>query len=767
MALDREQVGLLFKLRADSSDAQRALTQFRGVVQSTVGDLGSRFDGLKNTISGFSTSFSSSFASIGSSMTGVVGIAGAVGAGLIAMANQASAALVKFDDLEKQTGLSIETLSALDVQLKKDGSTIEQFGNVFTKLTAKMGEAQAGNKKLTDAFVQMGIDIARGPDVALREITERFAQLPTVQQRAAYLTRLFGEEGAKLIPTFTALNGNLDGYIDKMRELGVTTDREGVQAARRYQDQLKELDAQFNQLKITVGSAVIPTLNSYLQGLQNISVYTRRAMNDTASWTDRLKNAGIALSQILSYLNPSPTGAASRLILNPGTVRRGFEGPGINEETGLPINPLPPGSTTGSTRRSGRATRPETVRLPVQDFSNIVEQYFRQLGRLEEEQVKRLEQARERSARVMEDILREQQDREIEAIRAQVDQRVITEEEGAARIAAVRVAAFARTEDQLVQKSNDIDEEITKARIAAEARPFDTILQRRLQALQAERELVRRQITQTQEERTSAEERGNEAIRQARAADTQNLFQEIENKKRLYQSLLAVFANRLVLQGFDQNTAEAIVEQQRVLGRQLTLWEQIRLEAQLTASVLQQEIPTIGATFINMKNAVAESLGGLVAAFVAGRASLREAAAGLYKAALAPLKDFLLKKARAEFALGLADLAMFNFAGAAKHFLAGGALAAAAGLIDAGGSAIAGGSQTVGPSSLGGAGGSSQSNQTRVIEQGGPRRGQEPQIVIIRAEVGEGVIVRQIERDYKANGPTRQMLRRDILGEGG
>jgi hypothetical protein len=120
-----------------------------------------------------------------------------------------------------------------------------------------------------------------------------------------------------------------------------------------------------------------------------------------------------------------------------------------------------------------------------------------------------------------------------------------------------------------------------------------------------------------------------------------------------------------------------------------------------------------------------------------------------------------------QLAKGFAMLAIGNFPGAAKAFTsatlfkavggaaAGFAASAALGAIAPGGSSASGG--TGGEFLRGGRTGTTGA----VINQGA----REPQVVIIRAETEPGVIVRQIVNDYKGNGETRQMLRRDILSE--
>lgn len=119
---------------------------------------------------------------------------------------------------------------------------------------------------------------------------------------------------------------------------------------------------------------------------------------------------------------------------------------------------------------------------------------------------------------------------------------------------------------------------------------------------------------------------------------------------------------------------------------------------------------------------------------------------------------------KAIFALaeGFINLALFNFPAAAAAFKAAalyGAVAVAAGVA---GGAIAPASSAGGNFVQQGRG----QRGDRVIEQGDRQR-PEPQIIIIRAETEPGVVVRKIVEDYRGNGATRQVLRRDMLGDGG
>lgn len=766
MALDREQVGLLFKIRADSSEAQRTLTQFRGTVNNAVGDMRGKFDGLANSISGFSSSLSGGLGGLAGSLTGVAGLAAGAAAGIFAIAKSAAAAISDLDDLTQKTGLSVEALSALKVQLEQDNVSMESFGKGVQFLQRHVVDAQTGNKELLKTFKDLGIELSGTTEDVLRRVVARFQQLPDEAQKTAFATRLFGRAGADLVVTLNNLNGDLDGHVKKMRELGLTVTPEAAKAAADFEDQLDLLTRQFSALKIEVGNAVIPAFSEYVKKLNETIVSTKSLIRENGTLLGTLKAIGqenakrilegvVGAGQSIGLFNPFLPNAPNlnpnkfspaqlKALLDKGTLTQG----------------LPAGF--GGTDKDKKGKESNLPNLPIRDFSNIVEQYFKQLGQLEDEQIKRLDQAQARSARVQEEILQAAQDREIAALQDQIDQRVITEEEGAARIAAVRVAAFARYEDQINRQIAELDEQITTATSAAQAKPFDSILQARLRALQAERELVRNQLTLLQDERTAIEEEGNRAIAAARDRGLQDLLAYAEEQKRIYQDLQQT---RLEAERLDPLSARSIFGDAFADTLRRTGSEMLAFKATFAdfAASIRQESADLGSLADTALNSFTQGLAAMVEQFVltgtTGPAALRQLTASV----LLNVAKMAAVKAIFALAEGFIQLALFNFPAAAAAFKAAalyGAVAVAAG---AAGGAIA-------PSSSAGGnftqGGQSQNNGRRVIEQGDRQR-PEPQIIIIRAETEPGVVVRKVVEDYRGNGESRKLLRRDMLGEGG
>lgn len=291
------------------TDKSRAAQQALNAVQGALNGTGVSADDAIDAVGGLGSAFGA---------LGVgIGIAAGVTAGLFAIAKSTADSIAKYDDLAQKTGLQVETLSALDVQLGKSGVNIDTFAGGVQKLSSRLDEAQRGNKKAREEFQKLGIELGGGTDQALRQIVARYKDLPDQQQKTTYATKLFGDAGKDLVPVLNSLDGDLDGYMDRMRELGLVVTPEAVAQAKEFKDRTEELNRQIEGLKITIGTGVLPVLTNYTTGLSNALSFTRQLGSETITFKDGLEAAAKAAINLISFLNPSPTSISTRLIFGP------------------------------------------------------------------------------------------------------------------------------------------------------------------------------------------------------------------------------------------------------------------------------------------------------------------------------------------------------------------------------------------------------------------------------------------------------------------
>lgn len=359
-------------------------------------------------------------------------------------------------------------------------------------------------------------------------------------------------------------------------------------------------------------------------------------------------------------------------------------------------------------------------------------------------------------------------------------ERAIFEESTSGRIIQAQQKEAATTFDILRRRIAGLVE-LRKAQIEAQAeqdvlrvqRGLLTVAQQQAAEIERKRELNRIESLERQQQIERQAENLRREAQQAQQGATVLLQIEQQKNAALKAEKDRATAQDSVLQnqgravglqagGFDPQAALQIAATEQALQRTTTAFEQFRIATEATISTLTQQLPTLGAIFEQTANAISDSLAANIAGFVSGAISIRKAAAAFYAAALAPLKDYLLKKAKIQFAEAIESLAIQDYRGFALHSLAGVALSAAAGLIDAGGAAIAGGGGAGSAISAGGGGGAAATAQQRgPITQDSINRDQRAQVVIIRTEVGEGTVVKHWIQDVNNNGQARQILQRE------
>lgn len=226
---------------------------------------------------------------------------------------------------------------------------------------------------------------------------------------------------------------------------------------------------------------------------------------------------------------------------------------------------------------------------------------------------------------------------------------------------------------------------------------------------------------------------------------------------------------------FGQRFADQLRVLEEALGRPATLMERLRIETKLTVDDLARQTPRMGQVLQQMATATRGALANTIAAFASGRQAIGAVVGAFVSAALAPLRDYLLKKAAIHFAEAASRFAYGDYAGAFLHGAAGAGLSAAAGLIDGAGSAIGnaisgsggGGSAAAGAFN----GGTRQGENTRATEDRFRFFGETPDrpvtTIVIKHE--PGIMVDKVEQavmqSYQQDGAVRKVIRRETNNE--
>jgi hypothetical protein len=200
---------LLVDLRADVARLSTDMTKGKDIVSRSAKE----FQAVSTAITGYLSSI------------GVNAFAG-----YIKGAIDAGGAL---SDLSEKTGISAETLSSYEYAARMSGTTLDVVAGGLKKLSTNMVEASGGNKEMQAQFKALGISVTdsngklKTNEQVLREVSDRFAEMPNGAEKSAIAVRLLGKSGAEMIPMLNGGAAGLDNFKKTAEELGLVV-KDGV-----------------------------------------------------------------------------------------------------------------------------------------------------------------------------------------------------------------------------------------------------------------------------------------------------------------------------------------------------------------------------------------------------------------------------------------------------------------------------------------------------------------------------------------------------------
>jgi hypothetical protein len=276
---------LTFLLRADGSQAKSEIMSLRSVVNKEARSIGEGFSSQIPVIGRFSNLMSPTalgIAAVGVATVGTV-------AGLVALARDATEAGSRFNDLSLKTGLSVETLSGLDLQLKQSGTSLETLATGFFNLQKQQAAARDGSDQAAGALKRVGVDAKATTEDALRQFVKGLSEIKDAGARNAAGAAVMGKAYKDLSVFIEDTGGDLDAVVEAARRAGRQMSTETAAAADVLGDKLDEVSYSL----AAMGRGMIsPALPAFVGALNDVT----NASGDTAGG---LYAIGMAIASII------------------------------------------------------------------------------------------------------------------------------------------------------------------------------------------------------------------------------------------------------------------------------------------------------------------------------------------------------------------------------------------------------------------------------------------------------------------------------------
>ncbi len=189
-------------------------------------------------------------------LLGLTGLGGLVGAAGIGAALQGAKAIISavadLADEAESLQLSTDTIQAFKVLGEEAGVGGEKAAQALQKFTQASEEAARGEGALIEALRRYApaaaeqFRAAEGQEARLRALAVAFTSVEDAAQRAEIGAAAFGARGGgKLAAGIAAANGQIDVYIQKLKDSGQILDEEAIKKA-------DELDIAFARVARTI-----------------------------------------------------------------------------------------------------------------------------------------------------------------------------------------------------------------------------------------------------------------------------------------------------------------------------------------------------------------------------------------------------------------------------------------------------------------------------------------------------------------------------------
>ena len=230
--------------------------------ENNIRKLGNSMQGLQGQVKNAALSFNNLKGAVAGFGAAIAG--SAIVGGLALVVKKSIDAGDQLFNLQAKTGIAANALIGLGNAAKLADVDQATLGKGLTKLSVNLVKAAEGNEDLARKFQALGVNVkdANGQvvpaDKALKQIADRFADMPDGAQKAAAAVALFGKSGADLIPLLNEGAASMEKFTYKVSE-------DFAARSDLFNDTLTEFGIKTQGFGLELTNALLPALQSILE----------------------------------------------------------------------------------------------------------------------------------------------------------------------------------------------------------------------------------------------------------------------------------------------------------------------------------------------------------------------------------------------------------------------------------------------------------------------------------------------------------------------
>jgi lambda family phage tail tape measure protein len=230
--------------------------------ENNIRRLGGSLRGLQGQARGAAMSFTALKGAVAGFGAAIAG--SAIVGGLGAIVKRSIDAGDELFNLQAKTGIAASALIGLGNAAKLADVDQATLGKSLTRLSVNLVKAAEGNDGLAQKFKALGVSVkdANGQvvpaDRALKQIADRFADMPDGAQKAAAAVALFGKSGADLIPLLNEGAAAMEKFTYKVGD-------DFAARSDLFNDTITTLGIQAQGFGLELTDALLPALQSILE----------------------------------------------------------------------------------------------------------------------------------------------------------------------------------------------------------------------------------------------------------------------------------------------------------------------------------------------------------------------------------------------------------------------------------------------------------------------------------------------------------------------